>query len=87
MPSSRLGFQFDQRTKVVDETQILLNTAAQFAAIGIPTDYNQFSLDQAFLGKIPMGYTFRYFDPAKMRAASDAARANFAFTPNTAQHL
>ncbi len=61
----KLGFQFDQRTKVVDESQILLNTAAQFATIGIPTDYNQFSLDQAFLGKIPMDYTFRYFDRQK----------------------
>ena len=79
----KAGFQFDQRTKVVDEKQILLNTAAQFTTIGIPTNYNQFSLDQAFLGKIPMDYTFRYFDPAKMRAASDAARANFTPTPNT----
>jgi TonB-dependent receptor len=79
----KAGFQFDQRTKVVDESQILLNTAAQFTTIGIPTDYNQFSLDQAFLGKIPMDYTFRYFDPAKMRTASDAARAAFPFTPNT----
>ncbi len=81
--SFRFGFQFDQRTKVVDEASILVNTAAQFATIGIPTDYNQFSLDQAFLGRIPMGYTFRYFDTAQMRAASAAARANFAFVPNT----
>ncbi len=80
----KLGFQFDQRTKVVDESQILLNTAAQFTTIGIPTDYNQFSLDQAFLGKIPMDYTFRYFDQEKMRAASEAAKASFPFTPNTA---
>ncbi|MEJ6011903.1 TonB-dependent receptor [Novosphingobium aquae] len=80
----KLGFQFDQRTKVVDESQILLNTAGQFTAIGIPTDYNQFSLDQAFLGKIPMGYTFRYFDTDKMRQYSDSAQANFTFTPNTA---
>ena len=79
----KLGFQFDQRTKMVDEAQILLNTTAQFTAIGIPTDYSQFSLDQAFLGKVPLGYSFRYFDTEKMRAASNAARANFAFTPNT----
>lgn len=79
----KLGVQFDQRTKTVDESQILLNTASQFTTIGIPTDYNQFSLDQAFLGKIPMGYTFRYFDTEKMRQASEAARKNFVFTPNT----
>ncbi len=80
----KAGFQFDQRTKLVDETSRLLNTAAQFTAIGVPTDYNQFSLDQAFLGKIAMGYTFRYFDPAKMRAASDAARATYGLTASPA---
>lgn len=79
----RAGFQFDQRTKTVDESQILLNTAAQFATVGISTDYNQFSLDQPFLGKIPMGYTFRYFDTEKMKTVTDAARANFTFVPNT----
>lgn len=78
----KAGFQFDQRTKKVDESRIALNTAAQFAAIGIATDYIPFSLDQAFLGKIPMGYTFRYFDTEKMELASEAARKNFAFTPN-----
>lgn len=80
----KAGFQFDQRTKTVDESQILLNTAAQFTTIGIPTDFNNFSSSQPFLGKIPMGYTFRYFDASKMEQYSAAARANFAFTPNTA---
>jgi TonB-dependent receptor len=79
----KLGFQFDQRTKVVDESQISLTAAGDFARIGIPTNYNDFSLDQAFLGKIPMGYTFRYFDTEKMRQYTDAARENFTFTPNT----
>ncbi|WP_176592057.1 TonB-dependent receptor [Sphingobium sp. EM0848] len=77
----KAGFQYDRRTKTADEQQITLN-AAQAATI-MPTDYNQFSTDQAFLGKIPMGYTFRYFDTDKMRAASAAARAAYAFTPNT----
>lgn len=80
----KLGFQFDQRTKVVDEKSLLLNTAAQFSAIGLSTDYNGFSLDQPFLGKIPMGYTFRYFDTEKMRQYAAAARSNFTFNPNTA---
>ena len=79
----KAGFQFDQRTKVADENRILLNTAAQFATVGLPSNYNQFSLNDAFLGKIPLGYTFRYFDTAQMRAVSDAARTNFAFTPLT----
>ncbi len=79
----KVGFQFDQRTKLVDESQARATTAAQFAQIQIPTDYNNFSLDQAFLGKLPMGYTFRYFDTVKMQAASDAVRANLTFTPNT----
>lgn len=78
----KVGFQFDQRTKVADEEQILLNTAAQFATAGLPNDYNQFSLNTPFQGKIPMGYTFHYFDQGKMRAVSDAARKNFTFAPN-----
>lgn len=80
----KLGFQFDQRTKIADESQISLTAAGDFATIGIPTNYNDFSLDQAFLGAIPMGYNFRYFDTDKMRQYADAARANFTFTPNTA---
>lgn len=77
----KAGFQFDQRTKTADEDQIALSTAAQFAAIGIPTDFNQFSIDDAFKGKIKLGYSFHYFDTDKMRAASAAARASFAFAP------
>jgi TonB-dependent receptor len=74
----KVGLQFDQRTKVVDEKSLVLNTAAQFSTIGVSTDYNQFSLDQPFLGRLPMDYTFRYFDPAKMRTAIGAARTSFA---------
>lgn len=79
----KAGFQFDQRTKVADENRILLTTPAQFGTVGLPSNYNQFSLNDAFLGTIPLGYTFRYFDIEQMRAVSDAARANFAFTPVT----
>ncbi len=79
----RAGFQFDQRTKTVDESNIVLNTAAQFATIGISTNYAGFSLDTPFKGEIPLGYTFRYFDTDKMRAASEAARNNFSFAPVT----
>lgn len=79
----KAGFQFDQRTKVVDETNLVLNTAAQFAAVGVPTDYNLFSLDQEFLGRIPMDYTFRYFDPVMMRAAAEKARQLYTFNPVT----
>lgn len=80
----KLGFQFDQRTKVVDESQIEITTPADFAKIGLSTNYNDFSLDKAFLGALPMGYTFRYFDTDKMRQYADATRENFVFTPNTA---
>lgn len=81
----KVGLQFDQRTKVADEKQISL-TAAQANGLGVPSDYNQFSLDQAFLGKISMDYTFRYFDIAKMKAASDAARAAFPLVPVSANN-
>ncbi|MBC2666807.1 TonB-dependent receptor [Novosphingobium flavum] len=77
----KAGVQFDQRTKVVDEKTLSLNTAAQYATVGIPTDYNQFSISQPFMGKLYLGYTFNYFDTAKMKAVADAARASFALTP------
>ena len=79
----KIGIQFDQRTKAVDESTLVVNTAAQFAAIGMPTDYNQFSLSLPFQGQIPMGYTFRYFDPEQMRAAAERARGLYPFTPAT----
>ena len=78
--SIRLGFQYDQRTKEANESQILLNTAAQFSTVGISTSYTGFSLDDPFAGRIPLGYTFRYFNQDAMRAASSAARTNFART-------
>lgn len=82
----KAGFQFDQRTKVADEKQILVNTAANLTAIGVPTSYTDFSLSDPFAGKIAMDYTFRYFDTDKMRAVAKAARQQFAFTPNTANN-
>ena len=79
----KAGFQFDQRTKVVDEDRIQLTSAAQLAQVGVPTDYNAFSLDQSFLGAILLGYTFRYFDPAKMQTVAANARQAFTFAPVT----
>jgi TonB-dependent receptor len=76
----KAGFQFDQRTKESVNNEIFLNQAAQFTTIGLSTDYNNFAIDLPFQGKIPLGYTFRYFDTAKMEAASAAAQANFPFT-------
>lgn len=82
----KLGFQFDQRTKTADENEIVVNTAAGFAAIGVSTDYNAFSIDLPFQGALPMGYSFRYFDTAKMEAASAAARQNFPLRAVTANN-
>ncbi|QIK78014.1 TonB-dependent receptor [Sphingomonas piscis] len=79
----KAGFQFDQRTKTVDENQLVLNTAAQFAAAGISTNYTDFSLDRDFLGEIPLGYTFHYFDQDAMRDAADAAKKVGTFLPAT----
>jgi TonB-dependent receptor len=87
----RAGFQYDQRTKINNESEILINArtaagAAQVAAIGISTDYLGFSLDQPFLGEIPLGYTFRYFSQDAMRDATDRAAELFADTPVTQNH-
>jgi TonB-dependent receptor len=76
----RFGIQYDQRTKEANEAEILLNQAAQFATIGISTTYPGFSLDGPFRGRIPLGYSFRYFDTNAMRTAAARARQNFGFT-------
>jgi TonB-dependent receptor len=82
----RIGLQYDQRTKINNESEILLNTAAQFTAVGISTTYPAFSLDRPFRGEIPMGYTFRYFSQDAMRAATDKAAELFAATPVSGNH-
>jgi TonB-dependent receptor len=82
----RLGFQYDQRTKINNERELLLNTPAQFAAAGIGTTYQPFSLDIPFRGEIPLGYTFRYFSQDAMRDAVEQARTIGAFTPILANH-
>lgn len=82
----RAGFQYDQRTKINREREILLNSAAQFAAIGMPTSYAAFSLDRPFRGEIPLGYTFRYFSQDAMRDATDRAAELFASTPVSGNH-
>jgi TonB-dependent receptor len=79
----KLGFQVDQRTKTVDENSRTLTSAADLATVGIATNYNQFSLDRPFLGELPMGYTFRYFDTEQLRRAGAAVRANFTLNPAT----
>jgi TonB-dependent receptor len=84
--SIRAGIQYDQRTKINREREILLNTAAQFAAVGISTTYQGFSLDRPFRGEIPMGYTFRYFSQDAMRDATDRAAELFASTPVSGNH-
>jgi TonB-dependent receptor len=82
----KAGFQYDQRTKINNESEILLNTAAQFAAVGVSTTYQGFSLDRPFRGKIPLGYTFRYFSQDAMRTATDRAAELFADTPISGNH-
>ncbi len=76
----KAGFQFDQRTKVANEKEILLNTPDKFTAVGMPTNYTDFSLDKPFAGELPMGYTFRYFDTNQMRSVVNNSRANFPLT-------
>ena len=82
----KAGFQYDQRTKVANEKEINLTTASQFNTVGMPTNYMDFSLGKSFAGALPMGYTFRYFDTDLMRKVTDAAKANFAWSPVTANN-
>lgn len=78
------GFQYDQRTKKNTEQDLLLNTAAQFAAAGLGTTYDQFSIDLPFQGKVPLGYTFRYFNTDTMRDYRRRALTIANFAPVTA---
>ena len=82
----RAGFQYDQRTKINRERELLLNSAAQFTAAGIGTTYDQFSLDIPFRGEIPLGYTFRYFDLDAMRDYLERAKTVRGFTPVSGNH-
>jgi TonB-dependent receptor len=82
----KFGLQYDQRTKINNESELLLNSAAQFAAAGIGTTYQPFSLDIPFQGEIPLGYTFRYFSQDAMRDAVERAATAGAFTPISANH-
>jgi len=77
----RLGFQFDQRTKEANESELLINTAAQFAQAGINPNYTANALGIGFRGRIPLGYTFQYFDPQAIRNSLAGADAVFPFTP------
>ena len=82
----RAGVQYDQRTKINRESDLLLNTTAQFAAAGLGTTYLPFSLDTPFKGEIPLGYTFRYFNTDAMRDYLDRAETVRGFTPITQNH-
>jgi len=79
----RLGFQYDRRTKRSVENSLLVNNATATGA-GIPTDYISNSLDGPFKGRIPLGYTFRYFSESAMIANIEKAKRAAPFTPNNA---
>lgn len=81
----RAGIQYDQRTKINRERERVLNNAAAVSA-GIDPNYLNFSLDRAFRGEIPLGYTFRYFSEEAMRAAVARGEAVAAFTPVLGNH-
>lgn len=75
------GGQYDTRTKESNDRQMVLNSAAQFAAAGVSTTFAPVSLSTPFAGDIRLGYTFRYFDLEAMRAQVARASALNAFTP------
>ncbi|WP_426168504.1 TonB-dependent receptor [Sandarakinorhabdus sp. DWP1-3-1] len=82
-----IGGQFDQRTKEAIEKQLVVNTAAQFAAAGIPTTFSPgWSLEGPFRGKIPLSYDFRYFSTEKMEQYVKAAEGIAAYTPVDANY-
>ncbi|AUW60284.1 TonB-dependent receptor [Sphingobium sp. SCG-1] len=74
------GGQFDQRTKEANEAQLSI-TGAQAGTAGINMTYLPDSLDTPFKGKIPLGYTFRYFDKDKMRENVKKAQTIASYVP------
>ncbi len=70
-----VGVRFDDRTKSVDERLLELNSAAQFTAAGIPTNYGQIAIPGGFQGEIPLGYTFQYFGKGQILDLVDRAKA------------
>ncbi len=77
------GAQMDNRTKQSIENELLLNTAAQFAAAGIPTTFLPASLDTPFKGEIPLGYNFRYFSKDAFLDQLERAKRVGSFQPIT----
>lgn len=80
------GLRYDDRTKTSNEYLLDINSAALFAAAGIPTGFSAIAIPGGFQGEIPLGYTFQYFgrdkilglvDRASTAAPYDFVTANF----------
>ncbi|KQM63455.1 hypothetical protein ASE75_13555 [Sphingomonas sp. Leaf17] len=76
-----VGARYDDRTKTSNERLLELNSAAQFAAAGIPTGYAAIAQPGGFQGEIPLGYTFQYFDRDKVLGLVDQAKRVAAYAP------
>ncbi|MFZ7095020.1 TonB-dependent receptor [Luteimonas dalianensis] len=71
----QFGFQYDDRTKEMNETEFLID-ADHLAAAGIamPTMAG-IATDKPYKGNLPLGYAFRYHDEAKAWALLNGLRA------------
>ncbi|MEG8051855.1 TonB-dependent receptor [Sphingomonas aurantiaca] len=75
------GVRYDDRTKTANEDLLELNSAAQFAAAGIPTGYAAIAKTGGFQGEIPLGYTFQYFDRDKVLGLVNQAKSVASYLP------
>ncbi len=80
------GVRYDDRTKTANESLLELNTAAQFAAAGISTDYAAIAKTGGFQGDMPLGYTFQYFDRDKILGLVDQAKGVASYLPVDANY-
>ena len=63
----QFGFQYDDRSKK-DTRQTLEIIPAALAAAGVPVpSTSDFSIDDAYKGDLPLGYTFKYFSDRGLR--------------------
>lgn len=77
----KTGLMFITRTKKPN-AEVWTATAAQIQAAGLPPiTYNDFALEQPFLGAMTMGYTFRYHGEKRLEAIIDNLVARGIATP------
>jgi TonB-dependent receptor len=73
----RFGFQYDQRAKEAVENLLDVSGAnlAALVTAGLPNTTAATEIQKAYLGRLPLGYSFRYFGKPELEAIVARVRA------------